>query len=154
MSKEFKLDCIIWSLFSNSNQTVSMNNVFYKNKYYKIDNQFYPFYYKEVSSNNSFFDYDKEKRFVNEYLKNKEKIMTKESLDLINISKELYSFFYRNIEKFDLKKFEISLWDAGFWQIRKSIKDAKIGLNILEELKLKRNILRNNIFGEIDKFIS
>ena len=154
LSEEFKIDCVIWSLFSNSNQTVSMNNVFYKNKYYKIENQFYPFNYKEVSSNNSFFDYNKEKRFVNEYLKNKEKIITKESANLINISKELYNFFYCNIEKMNLKKFEISLWDAGFWQIRKSLKDSKIGLNILEELKSKRNILRDNIFGKIDKFIS
>ena len=155
LSEKFKLDCIIWSLFSNSNQTVSMNNVFYKNKYYKIENQFYPFDYKEVSSGCNFFDYDNnDKRFVNEYLKNKEKIMTKESADLINIGKELYQFFYRNIEKIDLKKFEISLWDAGFWQIRKSLKDTKIGLNILEELKLKRDIVRDNIFVEIDKFIS
>ena len=156
LSEEFKLDCIIWSLFSNSNQTVSMNNVFYKNKYYKIENQFYPFDYKEVFLKNDFFDYEKnnDKRFVSEYLKNKEKIMTKESSDLINIGKELYSFFYGNIEKLNLKKFEISLWDAGFWQIRKSLKDAKIGLNILNELKLKRDFVRNNIFREIDRFIS
>ena len=154
LSEEFKLDCIIWSLFSNSNQTVSMNNVFYKNKYYKIENQFYPFDYKEVFLNNDFFDNDNDKRFVSEYLKNKEKIITKESSDLINIGKELYSFFYGNIEKLNLKKFEISLWDAGFWQIRKSLKDAKIGLNILDELKLKRDFVRNNIFGEIDRFIS
>ncbi len=80
--------------------------------------------------------------------------MTKESSDLINISKELYSFFYDNIEKLNLKKFEISLWDAGFWQIRKSLKDAKIGLNILNELKFKRDVVRNNIFVEIDRFIS
>ena len=154
LSEEFKLDCIIWSLFSNSNQTVSMNNVFYKNKYYKIENQFYPFDYKEVFLNNDFFDNDNDKRFVSEYLKNKEKIMTKESSDLINIGKELYSFFYGNIEKLNLKKFEISLWDAGFWQIRKSLKDAKIGLNILNELKLKIDFVRNNIFSEIDRFIS
>lgn len=154
LSEEFKLDCIIWSLFSNSNQTVSMNNVFYKNKYYKIENQFYPFDYKEVFLNNDFFDNDNDKRFVSEYLKNKEKIMTKESSDLINIGKELYGFFYGNIEKLNLKKFEISLWDAGFWQIRKSLKDAKIGINILDELKLKRDFVRNNIFGEIDRFIS
>lgn len=154
LSEEFKLDCIIWSLFSNSNQTVSMNNVFYKNKYYKIENQFYPFDYKEVFLNNDFFDNNNDKRFVSEYLKNKEKIMTKESSDLIKLGKELYSFFYGNIEKLNLKKFEISLWDAGFWQIRKSLKDVKIGLNILDELKLKRDFVRNNIFGEIDRFIS
>ena len=154
LSEEFKLDCIIWSLFSNSNQTVSMDNVFYKNKFYKINNQFYPFDYKEIYSNCDFFDYDDSERFVNEYLKNKEKIITKESSNLLDIGKELYNFFYDNIESVDLNKFKISLWDAGFWQIRKSLKDAKIGLNILNEIKLKRNVVRNNIFMEIHKFIS
>ncbi len=154
LSEKFKLDCIIWSLFSTSNQTVSMDNVFYKNKFYRIDNQFYPFDYKEIYSNCNFFDYDDSKRFVNEYLKNKEKIVTKESFDLLNIGKELYNFFYGNIESVDLNKFKISLWDTGFWQIRKSLKDAKIGLNILNEIKLKREVVKNNIFKEIYKFIS
>lgn len=154
LSEEFKLDCVIWSLFATSNQTSSMDNVFYKNKYYRIDNQFYPFDYKEVYSNCGLFDYDNSRRFAYKYLKNKEKIITKEAFDLLNIGKELYIFFYGNIEKINLDKFKISLWDAGFWQIRKSLKDAKIGLDILNDIKLKRNILRNNIFKEVYRFIS
>ena len=154
LSEEFKIDCVIWSLFASSNQTVSMNNVFYKDKYYKIENHFYPFDYKEVFSNNNFFDYNNEKRFAFEYLKNKEKIMTKESFDLLNIGKELYKFFYENIEKINLNKYKISLWDCGFWQIRKSLKEIKIGLDILDKIKLKREILRENIFKEVWRFIS
>lgn len=154
LSEEFKLDCVIWSLFATSNQTSSMDNVFYKNKYYRIDNQFYPFDYKEVYSNCGLFDYDNSRRFAYKYLKNKEKIITKEAFDLLNIGKELYIFFYGNIEKINLDKFKISLWDAGFWQIRKSLKDAKIGLDILNDIKLKRNILRNNIFKEVYRFVS
>ena len=154
LSEEFKIDCVIWSLFASSNQTVSMNNVFYKDKYYKIENHFYPFDYKEVFSNNNFFDYNNEKRFAFEYLKNKEKIMTKESFDLLNSGKELYKFFYENIEKINLNKYKISLWDCGFWQIRKSLKEIKIGLDILDKIKLKREILRENIFKEVWRFIS
>lgn len=154
LSEKFKIDCVIWSLFASSNQTVSMNNVFYKDKYYKIENHFYPFDYKEVFSNNNFFDYNNEKRFAFEYLENKEKIMTKESFDLLNSGKELYNFFYENIEKINLNKYKISLWDCGFWQIRKSLKDIKIGLDILDKIKLNREILRENIFKEVWRFIS
>ena len=86
--------------------------------------------------------------------KNKEKIMTKESFDLLNSGKELYEFFYENIEKINLNKYKISLWDCGFWQIRKSLKDIKIGLDILDKIKLNREILRENIFKEVWRFIS
>ena len=40
--------------------------------------------------------------------------MTKESFDLLNSGKELYNFFYENIEKINLNKYKISLWDCGF----------------------------------------
>ena len=125
---------------------------FYNNKFYKIINHFYPFDYKEVFCNNSFFSYDEEKRFVYNYLKNIS--LTKEAKDLIDISKELYKYFYTNIEKINTCKFKISLWDSGFWQIRKSLKDASLTLDILKEIKTKRNILRENILKEIDNFVS
>ena len=154
LSEEFKIDCVVWSLFSNSNQTVSMDNVFYKDKYYKIENHFYPFDYKEVFSNCDFFNYDNRKRFIHEYLKNKEKIITKESLSLLNSGKELYKFFYENIDKINLNKYKISLWDCGFWQIRKSLKEAKLGIDILNNLKIKRDILRENILKNTSQFVS
>ncbi|WP_278846875.1 hypothetical protein [Brachyspira pilosicoli] len=151
-SDDFKNDCIVWSLFSTSNQTSAMDNIYYNNKYYKIINQFYPFDYREVFCNNSFFSYDGESRFVCDYLKNISQ--TKEAKDLIDISKELYKYFYSNVEKVNTNKFKISLWDSGFWQIRKSLKDASLALDILKEIKIKRNILRENILKEIDNFVS
>ena len=53
-----------------------------------------------------------------------------------------------------MNKYKISLWDCGFWQIRKSLKEIKIGLDILDKIKLKREILRENIFKEVWRFIS
>ena len=152
--KKFILDCVVWSLFSTSNQTSSMDNILYKDNYYKIINQFYPFDYKEVYSGCTLFEYNDEKRYVYEYLNKNIKYISKEALELIDIGKELYKFFYSNIYQIDREKFKISLWDTGFWQIRKSLKDKKLASDILKKLKAKRDNLKNNILKETYNFIS
>ena len=154
LDNNFILDCVVWTLFSTSNQTSSMDNVFYKEHYYKIINHFYPFDYKEVYSNCKLFKYDNdEKRFVYEYLRENKNYISKEAYELIEKGKELYKFFYSNIEKIDIEKFKISLWDVGFWQIRKSLKNEKLASDILKDIKKKRDNLRNNILKEADNFI-
>ena len=154
LDKIFTLNCVIWSLFSSSNQTSAIDNIFYRDRYYKIDNHFYPFNYKEVYCNCKIFNYDNEKRFAYEYLERNKEYISKEALNLINISKELYKFFYTNINKINIKKFKISLWDSGFWQIRKSLKEEKLALNIYYDIKKNREILKNIILESIDNFIS
>lgn len=154
LDKNFILDCVVWSLFSTSNQSSSMDNIFYKDKYYKIINQFYPFDYKEVYSNCKLFKYNNEKRYAYQYLEENRKYISKESFELIEIGKELYNFFYSNIEKIDREKFKISLWDTGFWQIRKSLQNSKLASDILKRLKDKRENLKNRILEKTDNFIS
>ena len=68
-------------------------------------------------------------------------------------NKKLYRFFYSNIENIDREKFKISLWDSGFWQIRKSLKDVKLASDILNEIKTKRNYLKNDISKDSNNFI-
>ena len=154
LDKNFILDCVVWSLFSTSNQSSSMDNIFYKDKYYKIINQFYPFDYKEVYSNCKLFKYNNEKRYAYQYLEENRKYISKESFELIEIGKKLYKFFYSNIEKIDREKFKISLWDTGFWQIRKSLQNSKLASDILKRLKDKRENLKNRILEKTDNFIS
>ena len=71
----------------------------------------------------------------------------------MNSAEELYKYFYSNIEKINKEKFKISLWDTGFWQIRKSLKDVKLASDILKEVKIKRNILKKKISENTDDFI-
>lgn len=153
LDKKFILDCIVWTLFSTSNQSSAMDNIWYKDKCYTVINNFYPFDYKEVSSGCVYFKYDNEKRFGFEYLENNNKYLSDEALDLINSAKKLYKFFYSNIDKVNKDKFKISLWDSGFWQIRKSLKDAKLASDILKEIKQKRDKLKSNISHHTNDFI-
>ncbi len=154
LDKTFILDCVVWSSFSTSNQSSAMDNILYKDNYYRIINHFYPFDYKEVYSGCSLFKYDNEKRFAFLYLEENKEYLSKEALELIEVTKELYKFFYSNIDKVNIEKFKISLWDSGFWQIRKSLKDAKLASDILKSIKKKREALKKNILKEIDNFIS
>ena len=154
LQKTFILDCVVWTLFSTSNQSSAMDNIIYKDNCYRIINHFYPFDYKEVYSNCSIFEYNNEKRFAFIYLKENKKYISDEAFELINASKELYKYFYSNIDKINTDKFKISLWDSGFWQIRKSLKDAKLASDILKNIKSKREALKKNILKEINNFIS
>ncbi|KLI49694.1 hypothetical protein OFR41_07700 [Brachyspira hyodysenteriae] len=153
LDRKFILDCVIWTLFSTSNQTSAMDNIFYKEKYYTIINHFYPFDYKKVYCGCTFFKYNNEKRFCFEYLEKNNQHISNEAFELINTSERLYKYFYSNIEKVNKEKFKISLWDSGFWQIRKSLKDAKLASDILKEIKIKRNILKNNISKNTNYFV-
>lgn len=131
-----------------------MDNIIYKDNCYRIINHFYPFDYKEVCFNCSSFEYNNEKRFAFIYIKENKKYISNEAFELINASKELYKYFYSNIDKINTDKFKITLWDSGFWQIRKSLKDAKLASDILKNIKKKREALKKNILKEIDNFIS
>lgn len=154
LEKNFIIDCVVWTLFSTSNQSSAMDNIFYKNNYYRIINHFYPFDYKEVCGTCKLFQYDNEKRFACLYLEQNKKYISEESLKLIEAVKELYKFFYSNIDKINRDKFKITLWDTGFWQIRKSLKDVKLASDILKLIKQKREAVKKNILKEIDNFIS
>lgn len=153
LDKKFILDCVVWSIFSTSNQTSAMDNIFYKGNYYTIINNFYPFDYKDVYEGCCLFEYNGEKRFCFEYLKQNSKYISAEAFELIESAKKLYRFFYLNADKIDREKFKISLWDSGFWQIRKSLKDSKLALDILSEIKKKRSLLKNNISKNTEDFI-
>ena len=153
LDKKFILDCVVWTLFSTSNQSSSMSNILYKDNYYTIINHFYPFDYKEVYSNCNVFEYNNEKRFCFKYLEKNKKHLSDNAIELIESGKKLYRFFYSNIENIDREKFKISLWDSGFWRIRKSLKDVKLASDILNEIKTKRNYLKNDISKDSNNFI-
>ncbi len=47
---DFANDCVIWSLFSLSNETTSLKDVKYENEVYQIKNNFFPFSIEEMKN--------------------------------------------------------------------------------------------------------
>ncbi len=143
-------DFVVWSLFANSNQTTSIKDVVYNGNIYQIKNNFFPFalnYIKALSISESLIiksmNDDSEDRFVYKYLKNCD--LSIEAKEVLEFGKELYKYFFENIDKVDMPKFKIDNWDAGYWQIRKSLSDKKLASDILKELKHYHNNLSQKL---------
>ena len=121
LSKSFINDCVIWSLFSNSNETVSLRDVVYKKETYQIQNNFFPFRIQDVKK----WDIaDKEilkslskgeNRFVAEWLNGEN--LSREAKQVLDAGKELYKFYFAHFTELNTGKFKIHTWDAGWWQI-------------------------------------
>jgi len=152
-SKTFINNCVVWSLFSNSNETVTMKDVVYKNQTYQIHNNFFPFRVQEVKKWEVVDREIKkslssaENRFVAEWLHNES--LSKEAEEVISKGKKLYKFYFENFNKLSTNEFKIHDWDAGWWQIRNALLDQNLGLDLLESLKAAHSLLKENILPQI-----
>jgi len=145
-SDEFIFDCIIWSLFSNSNETVSVNNISYLKKTYIVKNHFFPFIKTKIENWIS-NDVDATMQMNNDsdrytalYIHQNISKLSIESQELLERGEEAYKYFYKNRNNLNLVKYKATTWDAGWWQIRNLIFDA--GNNIG---------LKNNIYSSLNK---
>lgn len=156
LSKSFINNCVLWSLFSNSNETVSMKDVVYEKKTFQIPNNFFPFRIqdlkkwtitdKEIKKSLS----SAENRFVAEWLK--EQKFSKEANEVLEAGKELYKFYFEHFTELNTGKFKIHTWDAGWWQIRQALLERNLGKVLLEDLKAKHNKLKEKILPEIYEY--
>lgn len=156
LSQEFMNDCTVWNLFSTSNQTVALRDVIYQKEIYQIDNHFFPLLKEEIK-HWKMTDSDivsslsvGEDRFVAKYLK--DLALSEEAKAILAISKEIWQFYFTNLNKLNTTKFKIATWDAGWWQVRNALTDQNLAVNLLEELKQKHNTLKNKLLPQIYDF--
>ena len=130
LSREFICDCVVWSIFSNSNQTVSLRDVEYEGEKYRIKNNLYPFKREEIKMwENSSSDIkiqiemEREERFLAEWIKAHEKEFSAESLRVFDCGREIYKYFYKNFLELNFVAWKIFDWDAGWYQVRMSLKE-------------------------------
>ncbi len=156
LTDEFTTDCAIWNLFSNSNQTVAMRNVVYEKETYQIHNQFFPFLLAEIKkwkisdSEISISTAKDEDRFLSKWLTDKK--LSAESEQLLNKGKEIYQFYFENLNQLRTTKFKIETWDAGWWQIRNALSDVNMANELFDELKILHNILKEKLLPQIYEF--
>ena len=143
---EFKIDCLIWSLFDGSNQSASIRNVYYKDKTYQVTNNFYPFTKEEMKINS---------RFPNSFVSNliASNRLSDEASKVLNIGKKIYETFYKRIDDVDLTKWRIDKIDyrCGWYQIRNALlelNDKKIN-QLIDELKANLDLLKLKIEPQI-----
>ena len=153
---EFTNDCVIWSLFSLSNETTSLKNVTYENQRYQIKNNFFPFTLEDMKSwvvKDSDFkqqmSIDKN-RFVAEWLiKNN---LSKEGKLVYLKGMEIYKAFFSNLNLLATRKLKIETWDAGWYQIRRCLIDNNIAVDLINDLKELNKVLAQKINSKIEYY--
>ncbi len=142
-SAAFIRQCVVWSLFTDSNQTASLRNVNYKGKTFQIVNHFFPFKHSvvkkwEVSDSDiaQSFKSDTEDRFMANWLAAQKLDARCEAL--LAVAREIYKSFFKRFKDLPTSTFKVEHWDAGWWQIKRCLTEAgfeKERFAKLDELK-------------------
>lgn len=150
-------DCVVWSLFSDSNNAVSIKEIEYKNEKFQINNNLFPFLLEDIKSWECHLNDIKaqifsanEDRFVAQWLKNRK--LSPESKIIIDRAKKIYKLFYKEVHLSKWKSYKISLWDVGFWQVKMVLKELGIGEEDIKELKYMHNKLGNKILPQLYEY--
>jgi len=153
LSDEFVHDCTLWNLFSNSNQTAAMKDVEYEKETYQIPNHFFPFLISELKtwkitdSDISLSLTANTDRFVAQWIS--QHTLSHEAKAVYEAGKEIYQFYFANLNQLRTHLFEIKTWDAGFWQIKKVLQDQNLARDLFKTLKEKHDLLRDKLLPQI-----
>lgn len=155
-TKTFINDCVVWSLFSNSNQTSALKNVSYLGNIYQIKNNFYPFRLEEIKQweiKDSDFRQQltkDENRFVADWLSKND--LSDEAKEVIEKAKTVYKLFYANLNQMATNEWKIDTWDAGWYQIRRCLTGHNLATDELNELSKAKKQLATKILPQIETF--
>ncbi len=156
LSEEFITDCAVWSLFADSNQTAALKDVVYEGTTYQIHNHFFPFSVSELKKW-QISDSDirqtllsAEDTFVCKWLASH--TLSPEAQALLNKGKEIYRFYFENLNQLRTNKFKIETWDAGWYQIRMALKNADLAAVQLSDLKQLHRALRAKLLPQLSEY--
>lgn len=155
-TKEFLNDCIVWSLFANSNQTTALKDVQYLGNTYQIKNNFYPFQLEEIKHwdikdpDFKLQIVNDQNRFVADWLSKNE--LSNQAKNVIEKARIIYNLFYANLHQMVTHKWKIDTWDAGWYQIRRCLADHNLATEELKELSKANQELSDKILPQIQQF--
>jgi len=157
LSNDFITDCVVWSLFSNSNQTASMRNVEYKKNTFQIINHFFPFKTAVINKWDitdtdirRTLKADDKDRFVASWLH--QHTLSKEAQAVMDIGQKIYKSYFNALNQLPTSKYKIEFWDAGWWQIRKAMAEVNLASDQFNQLKEAHNALKSKLLPVIDDY--
>lgn len=141
LSQNFVTDCVVWSLFANSNHTVALKDIEYKNKIYQIHNNLFPFTIAQVKKW-GIGDPDialtiiaeNEERFAAKWVQDNCEDFSQAAKNVIGAAKKVYKIYFQNLHMIDTYKYKIHTWGAGRYQIIHAMEDSEIGLDEIKTL--------------------
>lgn len=155
LPQEFVLDCVVWSAFSQYNESVSLKDVLYQGKTYQIENHLFPFLLSEVKEwPCDLHDIQaqlytaNEDRFLAKWFK-AHQFLSPEAQAVVSAARKLYQCVYANLTKTNWLDYKIQCWDIGWWQIRKVSKEIGSAHTLQENLCEVLSLLANKIEPQI-----
>ena len=116
LSDEFKIDCLIWMLFSASNLTAGADRLKWNDKYWSLVNHFVPFSEAEVNAPNRF-----ESDFMVQYLTDKK--LSPAATSVFGEARHLWSAFFAETDEWTVRdSLKLNRSDVGWYQIRHALK--------------------------------
>jgi hypothetical protein len=145
-SVAFIRQCVVWSLFTDSNQTASLRNVAYKGETYQIVNHFFPFKTAtikkwEISDSDiaRSLKQDDEDRFMAKWLAAQK--LDPQCEELLAVAREIYKSFFKSFKDLPTAACKVEHWDAGWWQVKRCLSEAGLEQERLAQIdELKRPI--------------
>jgi hypothetical protein len=139
---DFAYDCVVWSLFANSNHTVALKDVEFKGRTYQIHNNLFPFTIEQVKQW-GIQDQDiaititaeDEDRFAAKWLADNSENLSKAAADVVAAASEVYRIYFQNLNSINTNRYKIKTWGVGRYQIIYSMTDAEIGISEMNKLK-------------------
>ena len=144
---QFISDCAVWSLFDNKNQTVSLGEVLYQGQIYKIVNHFFPFLIFPAKAQRTqrgekitwcpsclCDNNDNNNSFAANWLAQQQ--LSEEAQAVLDSAKQIYQLYFAHFSE---------PHDAGWYQIQKALQGAKLGDELLADLKPQHEQLKAKI---------
>ena len=151
---EFIDDCVVWSLYSNSNNTVSMRDVTYDGRPYQMHNHLFPVPLARLrrwpcgDADITVQLPTAEERFAARWLASHS--LSAQSAAVAAAGEAVFRTFYEQMHQVRLAKFKIRSWDAGWWQVRSALKDRDLGSEALATLKAAQEALKQKLLPSIE----
>ncbi len=151
---EFIDDCVVWSLYSNSNNTVAMRDVEYEGRTFQMFNHLFPVQLARLRQW-QVGDTDitvqlptAQDRFAARWLA--ARALSAESAAVLAAGETVFRSFYEQMHQMRLAKFRIRSWDAGWWQVRSALKDRDLAADSLAALKTAHDALKQKLLPSVE----
>lgn len=148
LSLDFKLDCLIYMLFNNSNLTASANGLEYNGAKYNLTNHFIPFSEAQVDANDRF-----ESDFMSNFLSDKK--LSKEAQQVLNVALEIYKLYYASSFNHKIReKYRLDRVDVGWYQIKKALEDQgdETYKKYMEQFKNLYQVLSDKLLEQVFEY--
>ena len=150
---EFIHDCVVWSLYSNSNATAALRDVVYDGKTWQVENHFVPVLLSTLRQW-TIGDRDianqlptAQDRFVATWLVSHS--LSAQAQQLVQTGTAVYQLYFEKLHTLRTPKFKIESWDAGWWQIRSALEDRSAGAEALQVCKSASEVLKAKLLDNM-----